>query len=66
MLCFRKFPVAKILKVREGEYQGFPSKSFCLTVPKIFAGETFCAVFQENSGSEKFMDTRGWISRFSV
>ena len=26
---------------------------FCLTVPKIFAGEPFCAVFQKISGSEK-------------
>ena len=26
---------------------------FCLTVPKIFVGEYFCAVFQKNSGCEK-------------
>ena len=32
---------------------GFPSKTFCLTVPKIFVGEPFSAVFQKNSGSEK-------------
>ena len=53
MLCVRKFPLAKILKIREGECQGFPAKRFCLTVPKSFAGETFCAVFQIVSGSEK-------------
>ena len=32
----------------------FLSKFFCLTVPKIFVGESFCAVFQK-----KFMDKRG-------
>ncbi len=31
----------------------FLSKVYCLTVPKIFAGEPFCAVFQKISGSEK-------------
>ena len=25
-----------------GGYQDFPSKIFCLTVPKIFVGEPFC------------------------
>ena len=34
VLCSKRFPVAKILKIREGEYQRFPSKSFCLTVRK--------------------------------
>ena len=32
----------------------FLSKFFCLTVPKKFVGEPFCAVFQQ-----KFMDKRG-------
>ena len=36
------------------EYQVFPSKIFGLTVPKIFVGEPFCAVFQK-----KFLDKRG-------
>ena len=31
----------------------FLSKFFCLTVPKLSAGEPFCAVFQKSSGSEK-------------
>ena len=31
----------------------FSVQFFCLTVPKIFAGEPFCAVFQKISGSEK-------------
>ena len=39
----------------------FLSKFFCLTVPKIFVGEPFCAVFQK-----KFMDKRGGVSTFSV
>ena len=30
-------------------YQDFPSNFFCLTVPKTFVGESFCAVFQKNS-----------------
>ena len=38
VLCSKSFPVAKSLKIREGEYQGLPSKSFCLTVPKSFVG----------------------------
>ena len=32
----------------------FLSKFFCLTVPKNFVGEPFCAVFQK-----KFLDKRG-------
>ena len=41
---------------------GFQSKFFCLTVPKKFVGEPFCAVFQK-----KFMDKRGGgVSGFSV
>ena len=42
MLRFRKFPVAKkITDKRKGEYQDFPSKNFCLTVPKISVKESF-------------------------
>ena len=40
-LCFR------------GLCHDFPSKTFCLTVPKNFVGEPFSAVFQKISGSEK-------------
>ena len=32
---------------------GCLSKFFCLTVPKKFVGEPFCAVFQKIFGSEK-------------
>ena len=31
----------------------FLSNIFCLTVPKCFVGEPFCAVFKKISGSEK-------------
>ena len=51
MLCFRKFPVAKKFMDKKGEYQDFPSKLFCLTVPKHFVEEPLCAVFQNISGS---------------
>ena len=30
-----------------GEYQNFPSKVFCLRVPKKFVEQPFCAVFQK-------------------
>ena len=40
--------------IRErGEYEDFLSKRFCLTVPKNFVGEPFCAVFQNKFGGEK-------------
>ena len=41
--CIRKFPVAKKFMDNRGggEYQDFPSKFFCLTVPKNFVGEPF-------------------------
>ena len=31
----------KSLDKKGGEYQYFPSKFFCLTVPKFFVGESF-------------------------
>ena len=52
MLCFRKFPVAKIIMDKKG-FHDFLSDFFCLTVPKIFVVEHFCAVFEKSSGSEK-------------
>ena len=36
-----------------------PSKIFCLTVPKNFAEEPFCAVFQKTSGSENVYGKEG-------
>ena len=42
MLWFRNIPVAKrFMDKRGGEYQDFPSKIFCLTVPRNFVGEPF-------------------------
>ena len=51
-----------------GEYQYFPSKTFCPTVPKNFIREPFCAAFQKFSGSEKVYGSEGRrrVSSFSV
>ena len=39
MLCLRKFPVGKkFMDKRGGEYQDFPSKSFCLSAEKLRRG----------------------------
>ena len=53
LLCFRKYMVSKKFKEHRGrECQDFPSKIFCLAVPKNFVGESFSAsIF---SGIEKF------------
>ena len=49
----------------EGECQDFPSKTFCLTVPKIFVGELFSVSLI--SGTEKVWIIEGvGVSRFSV
>ena len=55
MLCFRKVLVANknMDKRGTGGYQDFPSKVFCLKMPKTFARELFCVVFQKTSGIEK-------------
>ena len=37
----------------------FFQKIFCLTVPKNFVGEPFCAVIQKISGSEKVYGLEG-------
>ena len=47
LLCFTKFLVSKKFMDQEGgggvvEYYDFPSKLFCLTVPKYFLEEPFC------------------------
>ena len=42
----------------------FPSKNFCLTVPKIFVRETYC--FWENFCFQKVLEMRKRVSRFSV
>ena len=50
---------------RRGEYQDFPSKTFCLTVPKFSVGESFTvAVF---SGTGKvWIRGGGGVSRFPI
>ena len=55
--CYRK-----MLGIREGGYQDFPSKTFCLTVPKIFVGEPFSVSLI--SGIEKFYAYEGNITIF--
>ena len=58
----------KILGIREGAgITIFRQNCFCLTVPNRFAEETFCAVFQEISDSEKvYRWGGGGASRFFV
>ncbi len=53
MLCFGKFPVMKkFMDKRGGGVQDFPSK-FCLSQSaQNSVWESFCAVFQNISGSE--------------
>ena len=42
-LCFRFFLAAKsVWKKREGGYQDFRSKFFCLTLPENFVRKPFC------------------------
>ena len=46
ILCSRKILVSKIVRdKRRGKYHNFPSNFFCLTVPKIFVGESFSVSF---------------------
>ena len=58
MLCFRKFPVAKKFMDKRGGgvSEDFPSKFFCLTVPKIFVGESFTVAVISGTG-------KVWIRR---
>ena len=65
MLCFRKFPVAKKFMDNRGvggKYQDFPSKVFCLTVPKNFVGEPFNVSLI--SGVEKICASEGYVTIF--
>ncbi len=59
--------MAKKFKDKRGEYQDFPSKKFCLTVPKIFGAEPSVLCFRKFPVAKKFMDKRGGgVSSFSV
>ena len=64
MLCFRKFLLAKMfMDKREGKFQDFPSKFYCLAVPKKIVGEPFSVSFF--SGIEKFYASEGYVSSFA-
>ena len=45
-------------------YQDFPSKFFCLVVPKVSVGDSFTVALI--SGMEKVRMREGRVSRFSV
>ena len=63
MLCFRKFLVAKkFMDKREREVSRFPSKKFCLTVPRKFVGEPFSVSLI--LGIEKFYASEGYVTIF--
>ena len=47
---------------REGKYPDFPSKFFCLTVPKKFVGEPFMVSLI--SVIEKFYASEGYVTIF--
>ena len=51
-----------------GEYRYFPSKIFCLTVPKHFVEEPFSAVFRKLLVLKKFIEKIGerGVSKVSV
>ena len=63
MLCFGKFPVANnFMGEKGGEYQTFPSKIFCLKVPKKYVLEPFSVSLI--SGVEKFYASEGYVMIF--
>ena len=62
VLCFRKFLEAKRLWINRGEYQNFPSKVFCLTVPKKAVGEPFN--LSSISGIENIYASKGYVTIF--
>ena len=56
--CCSNFGYRKSLDKKGVEYQHFPSKIFCLAVPKVFVGESFTvAVFL---GTGKVWIRKGW------
>ena len=66
MLCFRKFPVAKMFMDKRGGVSRLSVELFCPAVPKNAVGGPFCLSLI--SGIEKVW-MRGWgggVSRFSV
>ena len=63
---FINFGYRKMLGIREGVTHVFRSKIFCLTVPKSFVGEPFCAVLQKVSGMEEIYGEEGGLPGFHV
>ena len=45
-----------------GKYQDFPSKFFCLIVPKNIVGQPFSMIL--TSGIEKFYASEGFVTTF--
>ena len=63
VLCFRKILVAKkFMDKSEGEVSRFPSKIFCLTLPKTFVGEPFSVSLI--SGIEKVYSSENYVTIF--
>ena len=63
VLVFRKFMIAKkFMDMRDGEYQDFFIKFFCLTVLKILVGQHFRVSLI--SGIEKFYAEEGYVKIF--
>ena len=58
LYCCINFGPGKFVK-EGGKYQDYPSKSFCLTVPKIFVGES--SIVAIISGTEKFWKAGGCL-----
>ena len=58
LVCFRNFLIANRFMDKKGECGEFPSKMFCLTVPKHFVEEPLCAGFHKISDSENLKDKR--------
>ena len=62
MLCFRKFVVAKILRIRSREsIKIFRRKTF-VSLPKNFVGEPFSVSLF--SGIENIYDSEGYVTIF--
>ena len=64
LYCCIYFGHRKGLDERGGEFHDSPSKIFCLTVSKIFVGESFTVALI--SGIEKVWIRRRAVSRFSI
>ena len=57
---FPKLRVSEMLRIRPGRgVLDFPSKLFCLTVPKLSLREPFCAVLQINFRQRKSFWKKG-------